>query len=242
MRRPETLKEAFSGVDRVLLTSSSDEQMVATQADLIDYAKKAGVRHIVKLSGMNASLNSPFMFNRMHAEIERHLEHAGIALTHLRPSQFMPEYLREVPTIVARGALFLPLEDAKLAPVDMDDIAKAAFAVLTTPGHEGKRYEMTGPQALTMAEIAEQISVAIGKTVRYINVAPADRKNALLAAGIPLYIADALDVQASERRTAATGEAVVHPETHASLGIRSTAFAEFARRNAAALRGEMAPA
>jgi uncharacterized protein YbjT (DUF2867 family) len=240
MVRPETLAGALSGVDRVLLISSPNQQMVETQSAFIDNAKRAGVRHIVKFSGLNASLDSPFIFNRMHAEIERHLERSGVNWTHLRPSQFMPVYLREVPTIVAQSVLFLPLEDAKLAPVDTEDIAKAAFALLHTPGHEGKRYEMTGPEALSMTEVAEQISNAIGRTVRYVNVPPAQRSQALLAAGLPAYVVEALDVQARERRKGATGEAVVHPETHVAFGIRPTTFAEFARRNAAVLRGEVA--
>ena len=71
----------------------------------------------------------------MHAEIESYLERSGVTWTHLRPSQFMSEYLREGPTIVADSAFFLPLEDAKLAPVDIEDIAKAALALLHTPGH-----------------------------------------------------------------------------------------------------------
>jgi uncharacterized protein YbjT (DUF2867 family) len=131
------------------------------------------------------------------------------------------------------------LEDAKLAPVDIEDIAKAAFALLHTSGHQGKCYEMTGPETLSMTEIAEQLSLAFGKTVRYVNVPPAERTRALLAAGVPSYIADALDIQASERRKGATGEGVVHPETHIALGIRPTTFAQFARRNAGALRGEV---
>jgi uncharacterized protein YbjT (DUF2867 family) len=241
MQRPESLADALSGVDRALLISSSDRQMVETQSAFIDAAKKAGVRHIVKLSGLNASLASPFLFNRMHAEIEAYLERSGLTWTHLRPSQFMTEYLREGPTIVAQSALFFPLEDTKLVPVDMEDIARAAFALLHNSGHGGKRYEMTGPEALSMTEIAERISLAVGKTVRYVNIPPAERQRALLAAGVPRYIADALDVQASERRKGATGEAVVHPETHIALGIRPTTFAEFARRNAAELRGEVMP-
>jgi uncharacterized protein YbjT (DUF2867 family) len=240
MMRPETLVGALSGVDRVLLISSPNQQTVETQSAFIDSAKRAGVRHIVKFSGLKASLDSPFIFNRMHAEIERHLESSGVNWTHLRPSQFMPVYLREMPTIVAQNALVVPLEDAKLAPVDIDDIAKAAFALLHTRGHDGKRYEMTGPEALSMIEIAEQISNAIGRTVRYVNVPPAQRAQALLNAGLPAYVVEALEVQARERRKGATGEAVVHPETHVAFGIRPTTFAEFARRNAAVLSGETA--
>ena len=236
MSRAETLTEALSGVDRVLLISSADQQMVEAQCTFIDAAKKAGVRHIVKFSGLGAALGSPFLFTQMHAEIERHLEGSGLGWTHLRPSQFMQVYWREVPSIVAKGAFFLPLEDAKLAPVDVEDIAQAAFALLTTPGHEGKIYEMTGPEALSMTEVAEQISFATGSTVRYVNVSQAERKQALLAAGVPPYFADALDVQGSLRRKGSESE--VHPETHAALGIRPTTFAEFARRHADAFRGE----
>src|SRR5215470_1350749 len=71
------------------------------------------------------------------------------------------------------------------ASADMEDIAKAAFALLHTSDHEGKRYEMTGPEALSMTEIAEQMSLAIGKIVKYVNISPADRSRALLAAGLP---------------------------------------------------------
>jgi uncharacterized protein YbjT (DUF2867 family) len=172
----------------------------------------------------------------MHAEIERYLEGSGLAWTHLRPSQFMTEYLREVPTILARGALLLPLEDARLVPVDVGDIAKAAVALLTTPGHEGKIYAMSGPEALSMAEVAEQIARAVGRPVRYVSITREERRQALLAAGVPPFSVDALDVQAGERVRGT--EATVHPETHTALGITPTPFAEFARRNAGAFLGE----
>jgi hypothetical protein len=83
-----------------------------------------------------------------------------------------------------------------------------------------------------MTEIAEQISNAIGRSVRYINVTPAQRNQALLAAGLPAYVVEAFDVQACERRKGATREAVIHLETHVAFGIRPTTFAEFARANA----------
>jgi uncharacterized protein YbjT (DUF2867 family) len=239
MLSPETLADVLSGVDRVLLISSPDQQMVETQSAFIDAAKRAGVRHIVKFSGLSAAdVSTSFIFGSMHAEIERHLERSGLSWTHLRPSQFMTEYLREVPTILAQGALFLPLKDARLTPVDVADIAKAAFVLLTTPGHEGKIYEMSGPEALNMEEIAEHISRGIGQTVRYISISREERKQALLAAGVPSFFVDALDAQAGERLKG--GEAVVHPETHTKLGIPPTTFAQFARRNAGAFLGETA--
>ena len=242
MLRPETLGAALDGVDRVLMISSSNERMLETQSMFIDAAKKAGVRHIIKFSGAESGVGfnqRNFRFTRMHEDIERYLERSGLAWTHLRPSQFMQVYLREAPTIVAESAFFLPMEYAKLSPIDVEDIAKVAFALLRHGGHEGKGYDMTGPQALTMTEIAEQISGAIGRTVRYVNVAPAERRRALLASGTPPYFADALDEQASERLKCS--ESRVSLGAHEAFGVRPTTFAEFARRNAAVFRGESVP-
>lgn len=237
MLRPETLTEALAGVEHALLISSSNQQMVETQSTFIDAAVRSSVRHIVKFSGLSAAdVGTPFVFGSMHAEIESYLERSGLAWTHLRPSQFATEYLREVPTILAHSALFLPLQDAKLVPVDVADIAKAAYLLLTTPGHEGRTYAMSGPAALSMADVAEQISAAVGKTVRYVSISREERKQVLLSAGVPAFFVDALDVQAGERLKGT--EATVHADTHTALGIPATTFADFARRNAGAFLGE----
>ncbi|GLK99254.1 SDR family oxidoreductase [Dactylosporangium matsuzakiense] len=239
MARPETLTRALAGVDRALLASSPDPHIVEVQTAFIDAAAKSGVQHIVKFSGLSAAdVDSTFVFADMHAKIEQHLERSGVGWTHLRPSQFMTEYLREWPTILAQGALFLPLQDARLVPVDVVDVARAARLLLTTPGHAGKTYAMSGPEALSMTEIAERVTDAVGRETRYVAVTREQRKQALLAAGVPPFFVDALDAQAGERLRGA--ESVVHPETHTALGIRPTTFAEFARRNAGAFLGELA--
>jgi len=82
--------------------------------------------------------DSPFRFARMHGEIERRLEDSGMAFTHLRAGEFMHAYFRQVPSIVAKGAIFLPMEDAKIASIDIGDIAEVAAPVLTSAGTMGK--------------------------------------------------------------------------------------------------------
>jgi len=242
MLKPDTLGAVLDGTERVLLISSANEQLVETQCTFIDACKEAGVRHVVKFSGAESSVGfdqRKFRFTRMHEDIERYLEGSGLAWTHLRPSQFMQVYLRETPTIVAQSAIFLPAENIKLSPVDINDIAKVAVKVLRSGDHESKSYDMTGPEALTMTEVAERISSAIGKTVRYVNVKPEERRRALLAAGMSPVFADALGEQTAER--------LKHPEsrvylgTHEAFQIRPTTFAEFAHRNANVFRGETVP-
>ena len=236
MARPETLGAALRGVDRAMLISSSDPAMLDVQSSFIDAARRAGVGHVVKLSGIMPDLDSPFRFARMHGEIERRLEASGMAFTHLRAGEFMTAYFRQVPSIVAKGALFLPMADAKIASIDVGDIAEVAAVALTNPGHEGKIYPLTGPEALTMNEVAAKLSAATGKAIRYVDVAPDDAKRAQLAAGMPAYLADALAELFAERRKGKESE--VSPPVPELIGRAATSFDEFARRHAAIFSGE----
>jgi uncharacterized protein YbjT (DUF2867 family) len=239
MARPETLVTALRGVDRAMLISSSDPMMLDVQSNFIEAAKKAGVKHVVKLSGIMPELDSTFRFARMHGEIEKRLEASGMAFTHLRAGEFMPAYFRQVPNITAKGAMFLPMEDARIASIDVGDIAEIAAGVLTGSGHEGKIYPLTGPQALTMTEVAAKLSAATGKTIRYVDVPPEAARQAQLVAGMPPYLADALFELFAERRN--SKEAKVWPDAAALLGRAPTSFDEFAGRNAAVFRGEAPP-
>jgi uncharacterized protein YbjT (DUF2867 family) len=237
MLRPETLGPALKDVSRVLMISSANEQLVETQCRFIDACRKAGVGHVVKFSGSEEGVRrDKFRFTRMHDEIERYLEGSGLVWTHLRPSQFMQVYLREIPTIVAQGAFFLPMGNAQLEPVDIEDIAKVAFALLHSDGHEEKSYDITGPEALTMTDIAQRISEAIGKPIRYVDVSPDNKRAMLLANGVSSFFTDGIDELFSERRL--RHQARVCLETHDKFKVRPTAFAEFAVRNAARFRGE----
>src|SRR5258708_30583497 len=122
MARPETLGGALHGVDRAMLISSSDPAMLEVQSNFIEEARKAGVKHVVKLSGIMPDLDSPFRFARMHGEIERRLEASGMAFTHLRAGEFMPAYFRQVPSIVANGPFFQPMGQAHVAAIEFRDI------------------------------------------------------------------------------------------------------------------------
>ena len=239
MAHPETLAAGLRGVDRAMLISSSDPMMLDVQTNFIDAAKQAGVKHVVKLSGIMPELDSAFRFARMHGEIEKRLEASGMAFTHLRAGEFMPAYFRQVPNITAKGAMFLPMEDARIASIDVGDIAEIAAKVLTGAGHEGKTYPLTGPQALTMTEVAEKLSAATGNTIRYVDVPPEAARQAQLAAGMPPYLADALFELFAERRNGK--EAKVWPDAERLLDRRPTSFDEFAKRNAAVFRGDPPP-
>jgi uncharacterized protein YbjT (DUF2867 family) len=123
---------------------------------------------VIKFSGLDARHDTTFPFGLMHKQIEEYLKNSGLAWTHLQPSGFMQEYLREAPSIIRDGAFYLALGGVRLNPVDLADVGKAGYLLLRNGGYEGARLPMTGPEALTMAEIADRISQATGRTVRYV--------------------------------------------------------------------------
>ncbi|WP_426504438.1 SDR family oxidoreductase [Dactylosporangium sp. McL0621] len=243
MLEPETLGAALAGVDRVLMISGAGPLLLETQCTFIDAAKNAGVRHVVKFSGQDSVDGfdpERFRSTRSHEQVQRYLLASGLAWTILRPSQFMQVYLEEAADIAGAGELRLPLGATTLAPVDIADIAAVAYRVLTTPGHEGATYRMTGPEALTMDEVADRIAAAIGRPVRYVDVPVEDRYQQWLAAGYPPPRAAAFAQLFAERRR--LGRSSVHLDTHRAFGVRPTTFAEFAVCHAATLRGEAAAA
>jgi uncharacterized protein YbjT (DUF2867 family) len=198
---------------------------------------------VVKFSGQDSVDGfdpERFRSTRSHEQVQRYLLASGLAWTILRPSQFMQVYLEEAPAIAGAGELRLPLGATTLAPVDIADIAAVAYRTLTTPGHEGRTYVMTGPESLTMGEVADRIAAAIGRAVRYVDVPPEVRHQEWLAAGFPPPRAAAFGQLFAERRR--LGRSSVHLDTHRAFGVRPTPFAEFAARHAAAFRGEEAVA
>lgn len=239
MSNRSSLKPALAGVERVLMISSPAADMVETQRAFIDSSKAAGVRHVIKFSGLDARPETAFVFGIMHRQIEDYLEKSGLAWTHFRPTGFMQEYLREAPSIIGDGALYLALGDAKLNPVDLLDVGKVGFLLLRDGGHEGTRLVLTGPEALSMAEIAQRISQATGTNVRYVPVTREQRRQALISHGVPAEIANALDVQVQERLKGGP-ESEVDLSTHRLFNIKPTTFLEFARRNAGAFGGTSA--
>lgn len=236
MLKPETLNDALKGVDKAILLSAADPvAMAETQISFINAAKKAGVRHIVKLSCLNPDTKSSARFLRMHAEIERHLEDSGMAWTHIRPAHFMQMYLLEAPTVLAQDSLFIPMDDAFIAPIDVCDLVKVFRAVLTTEGHEGKTYELSGPDSMTLNDIAAQLSNALGRTIHYVNVTPEQERQQLVSFGMPEQLADAVNELYSERRKGSESKVLL--ETHQLFGIRPTPFAEFVAQHVEVFQG-----
>lgn len=232
--KPDSLQAALHGVDRVFLCSAADPRQVELQGNLVRAAKESGVQHVVKLSALGASLDSPVPFACWHAETEKQLISAGIPWTFLRPHYFMQNLLGLTTAIKAKGALSLPLKSAKFSLVDSRDVAAVAVETLTGAGHERKIYDVTGAEALSGADLAQKLAKATGKPIRYLDVSPGQAKTEMLAAGWPDWLATSMTALYG---IFATGHAAaVSPIVEELTGYPPRTFDDWARENAAAFR------
>lgn len=187
-----TVANALQGIERAFLLTPSSERAEAQQSTFVETAHRAGTKHIVKLSQWAADAKSPVRFLRYHAAIEHKIKNSGIAYTFLRPNLFMQGLLGFRETIVKQGKFFAAIGEAKISAVDVRDIAAVAAAALTEEDHEGKTWSITGPEALTHEEMAEKLSDALGRRIRFEEVPPQTMREALVGVGFPDWQADGL--------------------------------------------------
>ena len=189
---PETLRAALVDVERAFLLTNSSEHAEKQQLAFVDVARQSGVAHVVKLSQIHADANSPVRFLRYHAKVEADIQESGMAWTFLRPNLFMQGLLAFSATIKEKNAFYAAAGDAKISLVDVRDIAEAAVAALTESGHEGKTYDLTGPRAISHAEVASCFSDVLGRRITFVDVPPEAMREALLAMKMPIWQADGL--------------------------------------------------
>ncbi len=160
-----SVKAALEGVDTLYLASPGDFS-AEPEKRVVDLAKAAGVKRVVKLSAMGVE-NAPDVPLR---QVEMHIEKSGLEWTFLRPSWFMQNYSTGMAEGIKSGTLYEPAADAKTGFIDARDIAAVAVKALTEGGHHAQAYPLTGPQSLNRNEVVQAISSATGKPVQYVPV------------------------------------------------------------------------
>jgi uncharacterized protein YbjT (DUF2867 family) len=163
---------ALEGVDKLFLLGPTVANQSEIENNVVDEARKAGVKHVVKLSVLDAP-RKDYIFARWHREVEENIEKSGMAYTFLRPSGFMQNYVTyQGETIRSESAFYLAAGNSRIGVVDVRDIAAVAVKALTEPGHEGDAYNLTGPETLTNYEIAAKLSRAPGREIKYVDPRP----------------------------------------------------------------------
>ncbi|WP_116952734.1 NAD(P)H-binding protein [Jiangella endophytica] len=214
---PDSLDGVFDGVERMYLTSYSD-----TAAEVLARAEKAGVHHVVSLSGERES---------WWGSIVDDVEASGVPWTHLWPGEFMENSTIWADQIRTTGQVRDGYARSANAAIAMDDVAAVAAVALVQAGHVGRAYTLTGPETLTRAEKVALIGRALGRDVPYVEL---NRDDAIaeLSASMGEYAEWYVDGE---------GEQVDNPQQSTTtvadvLGRPATTFSDWAVRNATLFR------
>lgn len=204
---PGSLADCFTGIESAFLLVPVALETAEWKSNFIRTAKQNGVKRIVNLSVSGANSTAPVDLFRWHWEAEQTLESSGIAWTNLQPTDLARYNIRSIlPTVLSQGAFYSTIGEGRVAMVDEEDVAEVAAAVLTEEGHVGKKYVLTGPKALSYAEVATALSTKLGKPVKYIDIDPVQAKQAMIGAGLPDWVADFVnDLRELEKKGGASG-------------------------------------
>jgi NAD(P)H dehydrogenase (quinone) len=176
--KPESLPAAYAGGTRMLLISVGGDAQTPAAVLLkrgIDAAKAAGVKHIAYTSYVGITRGDVAGRAADHQQAEDALKASGVAWTMLRNSIYMDGLIRQAAAMVASGKAEVPPNEFPIGYIARADCAAAAAAVLTTPGHEGKAYDITGPELLGVKETAAAASAVTGRKIDVVPAGPNGR-------------------------------------------------------------------
>jgi NAD(P)H dehydrogenase (quinone) len=161
----ESARRALAGVDVLLMVSGQESaDRLAQHFTFIDAAAAAGVSHIVYTSFFGAAPDATFTLARDHWATEERIRASGMRFTFLRDNLYMDV----LPYFAGDGVIRGPAGDGRLSAVAREDVARVAVAALRDPGaHTGKTYDLTGPEALSLTEVAQALTAATGQPVRF---------------------------------------------------------------------------
>jgi uncharacterized protein YbjT (DUF2867 family) len=233
--KPESMKEALKDVDKLFLLAPAVPNAEELESNLVNEAKKAGVRYIVKQSVMGADEDADVEIMRQHRKAEKIIEESGIPYTFLRPNEFMQNFINfHGHSIKNNNAFYLPLENAKVSVVDVHDIAAVAVKALTENGdnnrHNNKAYLITGPEALSYHQMAELLSNATGKKVSYVSISEDEARAAMKEMGMDDWLINTISELASYFKKGYASQ--VSSAVEEITGKKPLSFSQFANDHA----------
>jgi uncharacterized protein YbjT (DUF2867 family) len=226
-----SLIAALAGVDALLLVNTG-QHIAARDEAAAKAARAAGVKRLVKLSSMDAQQG--LAIGAWHAQGEAAIRSSGIAFTFVEPAGFMSNALHWAPSIKAEGIVRASTGEGRIAFIHPDDIADVATQALTTAEHEGEALAITGPEALSYAELTAKIGAAIGKPLTFQSISDEQVRRRMAASGM-----SGVEVEAHVALWRAIREGRLAAVTHTVervLGRKPTPFDRWVRENAAAFR------
>jgi uncharacterized protein YbjT (DUF2867 family) len=201
-----SLVTAMAGIEKVFLLSSPHPGAIGWHRNAIDAARRTQVQLMVRSSILGADRESPAEFISAHTTCDRYLEESGLPYVIVRPNLFLQNIPEStIPSIDASGTFYVNAGEARISMVDTRDVAAVAAVALTEPGHAGAHYDVTGPEALSYTDVAAKLTSVMGRRISYVGASDDAVRQALLAAGLTGWFADALVGLYQDYRRSGTG-------------------------------------
>jgi uncharacterized protein YbjT (DUF2867 family) len=238
--KPDTISTALRGVDKLFLLTPFQSNMVDLTSNLVNEARKAGVKYIVKQSVLGADAEPGITPTRLHRQAEKIIEESGIPFTFLRPNFFMQNFVTFYSNFIkTQGAFYVSAGDAKASFVDVRDIAAVAVQALSgsksgESKHIGKAYDITGAEALSYGEAAEILSKVLAKKVNYVNISDEDARKGMKDMGADEWTINSMIELFGITRAGYLSE--ISPAVEQVTGNKPTTFSQFARDYARAFK------
>jgi uncharacterized protein YbjT (DUF2867 family) len=195
--KQETVAHALNNVDKIFLQTLPTPNVADICSNIINEAKKNGVKYIVKLSAMGADSEPRSTILRLHGEEEKIIEDSGIPYTFLRPPAYMQNFVTQFGhTIKTQNAFYVPAGDAKMSFIDSRDIGAITAGILTRNNsgsslqHKNKAYDITGPDAISYGQAADILSSEDGKKISYVNITEEDARKGMKQIGMGGWFID----------------------------------------------------
>ena len=185
---PMGLIKAFDGHDCLFLLTPDAPDSKNWVMNALEAAKKVGIKHIVRSSGIGANANSPYLVFNELGQMEDMVKGTGIHYTIIQPNSFFQNFATFQQAVVKQGMVFLPHIQARISYVDVRDVALAAAHVMLNPSqHQSKTYLVTGPSPITDQELLNEVGKVLNKEVKYIPVSDKDMRKAFAKYHMPDY-------------------------------------------------------
>ncbi|MCJ1714277.1 NAD(P)H-binding protein [Curtobacterium sp. VKM Ac-2922] len=231
------LARAFAGVDQLFLVTAATQQQEAHGTNAVHAAKDAGVRAIVQLSGGDAAEHSPMPWASAIARIDAVVRASGLAWTILHPSGFMTNLESSGPAL-RRGFFPQTMGRGVIGWIDTADIARVAATVLQHGEHDGAEPVLTGPALLDGRGVARELSVGLGRRVRYVHLPSRVFAGVLRLSGVPAWQAEGLRAQFGRvARRGLDGVDVLTDQVERITGTPARPMSAWARDRRAVLLG-----
>ncbi len=227
--RPETLENAFRGVEELFLLLPFREEMQSWGIEAVRIARKMGVDYVLRASALGARTDSGRPHQLIHGSIDAALEKSGMEYTIMRPNVFMQNYVLFLGKMIRENrALYLPQGEGRISVIDVADIGRAAAEILANPepyidGH----YDLTGPKALSNHDIAAIISSVAGETITYYPIDEAKATESMRGMGMSDWTIDFM--LGLSRFIREGGSSRVTGAVEDITGVRANTFKNYAR-------------